>query len=74
MKIAFTKAELEVMKKAGISFDVTKSLDNDAIFEIDELVSEYLIFEGINEDETVSEEGRICEQILEKLAEDSEEW
>lgn len=74
MKITFTKAEIEVMKKAGISFDVTKSLDNDAMLEIDDLVSEYLIFEGINEDETVNEEGKICEQILEKLAEDPDEW
>ncbi len=70
MKIEFTKAEIEVMKKAGISFDVTKKLDHDAVLEIDDLVSEYFIYEGIDEDETVNAEGKICEQILEKLSEE----
>lgn len=70
MKIKFTKPEVVVMKKAGISFDVTKSLDNDAIFEIDNLVSDYLINECISEDEVVNEDGKLCEEILEKLAEE----
>ncbi len=70
MKIEFTTVEIEVMKKAGIAFDVTKSLDNEAVLEIDDLVSEYLIYEGIDEDETVNNEGKICEQILEKLSEE----
>lgn len=70
MKIQFTDAEIAVMKKAGVTFDVTKKLENDAIFEIDNLVSEYLINECISEDEVVNKDGRLCEEILEKLAED----
>lgn len=70
MKIAFTKQEIEVMKKAGITFDVTKNLDSDAIFEIDNVVSDYLIDECIEEDETVNVDGKLCEEILEKLAEE----
>lgn len=70
MKIQFSKAEIDMIKKAGITFDVTKDLDNEAMLEIDDLVSEYLMYDGINEDDTVNEDGKLCEQILEKLAEE----
>lgn len=70
MRITFTKEELEIIKKAGISFDATKDLDSDAVFEIDEQISEYLIYEGIEEDERLNKEGKICERILEKLSDE----
>ncbi|MFA9462938.1 MAG: hypothetical protein ACERKN_01470 [Velocimicrobium sp.] len=70
MKFTFTKAEIEVMKKAGITFDVMKSIDNESILEIDELVSEHLIYEGIEEDGTINADGKLCEQIIEKLSEE----
>lgn len=70
MKLVFTKEEIAVIKKAGVTFDVTKNLDNEAIFEMDELVSEYLIYEGIDEEGVVNPEGKLCEAILEKLVEE----
>ncbi len=70
MKINFNENEIKVMKKAGVNFSVSGNLDNDDIFEIDNLVSEYLMFEGIDEEGVVNEEGHICEEILEKLSEE----
>lgn len=70
MKFTFTDEEIEVMQKAGITFDVTKNLDSEDLLEIDDLVSEYLMYEGINEDDTLNEDGVICEQIMEKLGEE----
>ncbi|MEG1457739.1 MAG: hypothetical protein RSB37_01565 [Acetivibrio sp.] len=70
MKIVFSEEEEKMMKKAGVTFDVTKNLDNEAVFEIDAFISEYLMYEGIDEDETVNKEGKICQEILEKLVEE----
>ena len=69
MKIKFSEQELAIMKKAEVSFDASGKLDDEDLLEIDELVSEYLMYEGMDEEGNVNEEGRICEQILEKLSE-----
>lgn len=70
MRINFSKEEIALIKKAGVTFDVTKNIDNDAMFEIDDLVSEYLIYEGIDEDGSVTKDGKLCEDIIEKLVEE----
>ena len=67
MKIEFTQEEAELMKKAGITFNVKGNLSEEYRMEIDMVVTDYLIENGIEEDESVNEIGKLCEQILEKV-------
>ena len=66
MKIEFTQEETELMKKAGITFNVKGNLSEEYRMEIDMLVTDYLIENGIEEDESGKEMGKLGKQILEK--------
>lgn len=67
-KINFTAAELDLLKELGITGKLS-SLTNDDLMEIDETVTEYLMDECIDEDGSIDANGRLCEAIIEKLAE-----
>lgn len=69
MKIKFTEKQRELMKKMDILFDVQGNLNEGQILDIETVVTEYLIENGIEEDESVNEIGKICESILEQLSE-----
>jgi hemerythrin len=69
MKIAFTKEQEEFLKKIGITFSVQKKLDEEHLAELDMVVTDYLIEHGINEDESVNEVGKMCEEILAIISE-----
>jgi hemerythrin len=69
MKVAFTKEQEEFLKKIGITFSVQKKLDEEHLAELDMVVTDYLIEHGINEDESVNEVGKMCEEILAIISE-----
>lgn len=64
MKIKFTEEQLKLLKQMEIEYDVTKNLDEDHLLDLDMIVTDYLIENGIEEDESVNATGKLCEQIL----------
>lgn len=68
MKLKFNNEQLELLKKIGFDFDVTKNLSSDEYFEMDEKVSDYLAYYGINKNDEVNKIGLICESILDILS------
>lgn len=69
MKIKFTEEQTALLKKMGIAFNLNGNLDNDHLMELDMVVTDYMIENGIEEDESVNAVGHLCEQILEKINE-----
>lgn len=69
MVIKFSTEQLNLLKKMDIPFKLTGNLNESQILDLDTVVTDYLIEFGINEDESVNEEGRICENILKMLGE-----
>jgi hypothetical protein len=69
MEVAFTKEKEAFLKKIGIPFSVQKKLDEEHLAELDMVVTDYLIENGIDEDEKVNEVGMLCEEILAILSE-----
>lgn len=67
IKINFSAKEKDLLKKLGIT-DNFNSLTDDDIMGIDEAVTEYLMDECIDEGGSVNAEGKVCEGIIEKLA------
>ena len=64
----FNEQELKILNKLGFCDDM---LDNpsDAIYiEIEEKAGDFLTLESLDENYMPNEEGRICEDILAKLA------
>lgn len=69
MKIRFTEQQCKLLKKLEIPYNVLGSLSDVQVLDLETAVTDYLIENGIDEDETVNEEGKICESILELLGE-----
>lgn len=69
MKCSFNDKQIELMKKAGINFNVKGNLSEDQQMEIDLVITDYLIEQGIDEDEKVNETGKLCEEILKIISE-----
>lgn len=68
MKIAFTKEQIAFLKQLGIMFSLQGNLKEEHLEEIDMVVTDYLIENGINEDETVNSIGKKCEEILDLVS------
>lgn len=68
MKLKFTQQQYDLLKKLDISYDVRGNLSDGQILDMETVVTEYLVENGIEEDETVNAEGKICESILELLS------
>lgn len=62
----FGKKEIDFMKSLGIKADF-KNLSDDGIAEIEDIVSEKLQKSGFDENYRITEDGKICEAILDKL-------
>lgn len=69
MKLNFNKEQIELLNKIGFDFDVTSELSDDEIFEIDDKVSDYFAYNGLNDDDEVNDVGLICESIMDILGE-----
>lgn len=62
----FDKSEIDFMESLGINADF-KSLSDDMLAEIEDIVSEKLQKSGFDENYRITEDGKICEVILDKL-------
>lgn len=69
MKIKFNEEQIKLLKTLDIPFSVTGDLNEGQVLDMDTVVTDYLIENGIDEDETVNEVGKVCESILEILGE-----
>lgn len=67
MKIKFNEEQLKLLKTLDIPYSVTGDLDDGKILDMDTVVTDHLIENGIDEDESVNEVGKLCESILEIL-------
>ncbi|WP_206460230.1 hypothetical protein [Anaerovorax sp. IOR16] len=68
MKLKFNKEQLELLNQIGFDFNVEKDLSDDEYFKIDEKVSDYFAYRGIENDEA-NKIGQICESIMDILGE-----
>lgn len=62
----FNKNQIEFMKKIGISINFEDVSDDDALL-IEDKVSDHLQKKGFNEDYSLTEDGEMCESILDML-------
>lgn len=67
MKI-FTIEQIEYMRLLGLNFNFD-FLSDDEYVEIEDVVAEMLQKRGFDEDYSPTEEGRLCESILDILSE-----
>lgn len=63
----FDKKEIDFMRSLDIESDF-ENLTDDALAEIEDIVSEKLQKSGFDENYKITEEGKICESILDKLS------
>ena len=66
----FSNEELNLMRRIGVRFDfghMEDFTDND-LFNIIDIVSDHLQIHGFDQDYGPTPDGKICEDILEKLA------
>lgn len=62
----FDKKEIEFMRTLGIEADF-ENLSDDILVKIEDIVSEELQKSGFDKDYKVTEDGKMCESILDKL-------
>lgn len=65
--IKFNKNQIEFMKKIGLSIDFLKKITDSDIEIIEEKVSDYLQRKGFDENYEPTDEGKICESILDEI-------
>lgn len=69
IKVNFTAEEKKLLKRLDIAGNFN-SLSLDDLLEIDNAVTELLMDEGIDDEGEVNALGRVCEDIIEKLADE----
>ena len=62
----FTQEEISLMRKIGLDLDFDNLSDNDWC-EIEDVIGDYLTLKCLDKDYNPSEEGLVCESILDKL-------
>lgn len=62
----FDKEEIDFMKSLGINVDF-ENLSEDALVEIEDVVSEKLQKSGFDEEYNITTDGKMCETILDRL-------
>ena len=63
----FSENQIEFMKKIGISIDFSKNLSDSDYELIEEKVSDHLQKKGFDAEYEPTEEGKMCESILDML-------
>lgn len=63
----FSKKQVEFMKSIGIQVDFEKTLSDEEYITIEEKISEHLQKKGFDKDYLPTQEGKICESILDML-------
>ena len=63
IKHLFNEEQLEMFKKIGKPIE-DREYSDDEILELEDLISDRLMYSGFDGDYNINEEGRICESIL----------
>lgn len=63
----FTKNQIEFMNKIGISINFDTDISDDDYEIIEDKVSDYLQKKGFNDDYFTTEDGKMCESILDMI-------
>ena len=63
----FNEKQIELVQRIGVSVNSFDSLTDEEIEQIEEKVSEHLQKHGFDKDYKPTEEGKICESILDEL-------
>lgn len=69
MKINFNEKELSALEELNLPFDVTKELNDDEYFLLDEKVSE-AIMDHLDKNYDPTPKGKIYETIMDKISQD----
>ncbi|MGI6699331.1 MAG: hypothetical protein ACOX6G_03250 [Christensenellales bacterium] len=64
----FAKEERELLNKIGFSEFEIDNADDDIYVDMEIRVGDHLVFKSLDENYMPNKEGRICEAILDKLA------
>jgi hypothetical protein len=64
----FNERERKMLNKLGFSDDMLDNPSDDIYIENEEKAGDFLTLESLDENYMPNEEGRICEAILDKLA------
>lgn len=69
MKIKFNESQIVFLNKLNFDFDINTDLTDDQIEIIDDKVSDYFSSNGIGPDDSITDEGLLCESIIDILSE-----
>jgi len=61
------KQQIAFLKKIGVTLDFSNKLSDDEIADLEDRVAEYLELHGFDEEYNPTEEGLICESILDTI-------
>ena len=64
MKLPFEKRHIDAAKEMGVAFDISGDLSDAEIVELMDTTAHNLMAHGFDEDYNPTEQGRICEEIL----------
>lgn len=69
MKLHFDEKQLKLLKKLDIPFDIEQDLTDEQIVYIEEAVGDYLVRSCLDKNYNPTQEGMICESIIDYIAE-----
>lgn len=65
----FNSEQLNLLRKIAPDTDFSSELSDDILLELEDKVSDYFALHGLANQNQVSNAGRICEEIMDILAE-----
>lgn len=65
----FNSEQLNLLRKIAPDTDFSSELSDDILLELEDKVSDYFALRGLANQNQVSNAGRICEEIMDILAE-----
>lgn len=64
MKLSFNEEQTALIKRLGVSFDVSTDLNDDQLCELEDAVAEHLQLYGFDEQYNPTDVGLMCESII----------
>lgn len=69
MKLIFSKEQIELAKKIGLPFDITKDLTDDEICDLVDFFGDYLTIHCLDDEYAPNHEGDICYEVIDMIGE-----
>ncbi len=63
------KKQLDFLNSIGIKYDFSKKLSDDELSDLEERLGDFLTLEAVDENYIPTEQGLICEEILDLIDE-----